>query len=133
MEFEIIPLLKSWTIEQDLLQAFYTCLDVIAPIFWEHVAVNFNRSSFMHLLQANYNYLKPTSPFQANVKCFKLIATINHIFKQPAPYSRISFKLTAWILKYFHFWRVEPLNRTYFNLLHMFECNSTYFLGPCGS
>ena len=64
-------------------------------------AVNFNGSSFMHLLQANYNYLKLTSPFQANVKCFKLIATMNHIFKRPrpAPYSRTSFKLTAWILK----------------------------------
>ena len=61
-------------------------------------AVNFNGSSFVHLLQANYNYLKLTSPFQANVKCFKLIATMNHIFKRPAPYSRTSFKLTAWIL-----------------------------------
>ena len=59
-------------------------------------AVNFNGSSFMHLLQANYNYLKLTSPFQANVKCFKLIATMNHIFKRPAPFSRTSFKLTQW-------------------------------------
>ena len=84
---------------------------------WERFKpVNFNGSSFVHLLQANYNYLELTSPFQANVKCFKLIATTNHIFKRPAPYSRTSFKLTALILKYFHFWRVKPLNRTYFNL-----------------
>ena len=57
-------------------------------------AVNFNGSSFMHLLQANYNELKLTSPFQANVNCFKLIATMNHIFKRPAPFSRTNFKLT---------------------------------------
>ena len=32
----------------------------------------------MHLLQANYNYLKLASPFQANFNCFKLTSTMNH-------------------------------------------------------